>query len=163
MFLSSPRGNVKQTIAIYTLLFFLLNKSYKKGCENPSWHADGYCDDVNNIEACLFDGGDCCGSNVDTTYCVECRCLEGGGDSGGITTSSGTTTPIETTSTTASCNQGWIGDGYCDDINNNVDCSFDGGDCCGTVCTNYCAQCLCLEDGGVIDSATGCGGGPWIF
>ena len=37
----------------------------------------------------------------------------------------------ETTTQTPSCVQGWIGDGYCDDINNNVGCNFDSGDCCG--------------------------------
>ena len=31
---------------------------------NSGWHGDGYCDDVNNNEGCFFDGGDCCGSNV---------------------------------------------------------------------------------------------------
>ena len=25
----------------------------------------------------------------------------------------------------------WFGDGYCDDDNNNEDCEWDGGDCCG--------------------------------
>ena len=50
-----------------------------KGCENPGWHADGSCDDVNNNEACFFDGGDCCGYNVNTQYCSECQCLEWGG------------------------------------------------------------------------------------
>ena len=47
-----------------------------KGCEIPAWHADGYCDDINNNEACFFDGGDCCGSNVDEYYCDICQCLE---------------------------------------------------------------------------------------
>ena len=48
--------------------------------------------------------------------------------------------------TTMSCNQGWIGDAYCDDINNNVNCNFDGGDCCGSIVnTQYCTECLCLE------------------
>ena len=28
------------------------------------------------------------------------------------------------------CNAGWIADNYCDDINNNPECEFDGGDCC---------------------------------
>ena len=28
------------------------------------------------------------------------------------------------------CNQGWIGDGYCHKINNNLPCTYDGGDCC---------------------------------
>ena len=94
------------------------------GCSYPSWHADGWCDDVNNNEACFFDGGDCCGSNVNTDYCSECLCLEEGG-----------------------CyNQGWIGDGYCDDVNNNLDCTYDGGDCCGSnVNTQYCTECQCLE------------------
>ena len=51
----------------------------------------------------------------------------------------GTTTPF--------CTQGWIGDSYCDDINNNVGCNFDGGDCCGAnVNTQYCSDCLCLEE-----------------
>ena len=50
------------------------------GCSYPSWHADGYCDDENNNEACFFDGGDCCGSNVDTQYCTVCQCLDGGGE-----------------------------------------------------------------------------------
>ena len=33
----------------------------------------------------------------------------------------------------------WVGDTFCDDNTNNVDCNFDGGDCCGpNVTTNYC-------------------------
>ena len=51
----------------------------------------------------------------------------------------GTTTPY--------CTQNWIGDAYCDDINNNVYCNFDGGDCCGAnVNTDYCDECLCIEE-----------------
>ena len=39
----------------------------------------------------------------------------------------------------------WRGDGSCDDGNNNIDCNFDDGDCCGS-CVNrqYCTDCLCL-------------------
>ena len=77
------------------------------GCEIPSYHGDTYCDDENNNEACFFDGGDCCGSNVNTQYCTLCQCLEGG----------------------SNCN-GNAGNGYCDDINNNLACNSDGGDCC---------------------------------
>ena len=52
------------------------------GCVEPSWKGDGYCDDDNNVEGCEFDGGDCCGTNVDKTFCNKCECLEedGGGD-----------------------------------------------------------------------------------
>ena len=75
---------------------------------------------------------------------MECLCFEGGGGSSG-----GTTTPSGTTAS-GGCNQGWIGDGYCDDITNNLDCTYDGGDCCGSnVNTQYCTECLCLEGGGL--------------
>ena len=55
------------------------------------------------------------------------------------------------------CTSGWIGDGYCDDSNNNADCSYDGGDCCGAnVNTQWCTECLCLEDGSTtLTSSTG--------
>ena len=44
------------------------------------------------------------------------------------------------------CNLGWIGDWFCDDENNNIECDFDGGDCCGPyVDTTYCEQCVCLN------------------
>ena len=93
------------------------------GACNQGWIGDGYCDDINNNVDCNFDGGDCCGANVNTDICSECLCLEGGGE--GITSaSSGTTSTIS-----GECYQGWIGDGYCDEINNNIGCNFDGGDC----------------------------------
>ena len=96
------------------------------GCSYPNYHGDGYCDDQNNNEACLFDGGDCCGGVIDPNFCTECLCLE-----------------------EVNCNQGWIADGYCDDINNNLACIYDGGDCCGAnVNTQWCTECLCLEGGG---------------
>ena len=93
------------------------------GCDYPDWVGDEYCDDENNIADCSFDGGDCCGDNVDTSFCSQCLCLE-------------------------ECDYpDWVGDEYCDDESNIADCSFDGGDCCGdNVDTLFCSQCLCLED-----------------
>ena len=39
----------------------------------------------------------------------------------------------------------WIGDGFCDDINNNGGCKYDGGDCCGAnVKKHYCLECECI-------------------
>merc|ERR1711884_27389 len=43
-------------------------------CGVPSWKGDGFCDDENNNAGCAYDGGDCCGTNVNTTYCTECKC-----------------------------------------------------------------------------------------
>ena len=45
-------------------------------CGNPLMSGDGYCDDVNNNAGCDFDGGDCCGDNVDKRYCSKCICYE---------------------------------------------------------------------------------------
>ena len=38
------------------------------------WIGDGFCDDANNIEECDYDGGDCCGINVQKNFCVNCTC-----------------------------------------------------------------------------------------
>ena len=58
--------------------------------------------------------------------------------------SGGTTTPSGTTACEG-INQ-YIGDGYCDDINNNLACTYDGGDCCGSNAnTEYCTECQYLE------------------
>jgi hypothetical protein len=47
---------------------------------------DDSCDDGNNNEKCNYDGGDCCGNDVNTEYCDECQCLEDG-----VTTPQGST------------------------------------------------------------------------
>ena len=40
-----------------------------------------------------------------------------------------------------SCDISWIGDGWCDDINNNAGCDFDGGDCCWSTCVSSTYTC----------------------
>ena len=45
-------------------------------CGVPSWKGDNICDDENNNCGCEWDGGDCCGSNVNTQYCSACECLD---------------------------------------------------------------------------------------
>ena len=38
----------------------------------------------------------------------------------------------------------WIGDNFCDDINNNEECHYDDGDCCGlSAQKNFCFKCTC--------------------
>ena len=70
------------------------------GC-NAGWTGDMYCDDINNNMECAYDGGDCCGTNVNTDYCQICGCLDPNGSNGGgsTTTMGPTTTNQETTST----------------------------------------------------------------
>ena len=50
-------------------------------CEVDEWKGDGACDDGNNNGGCDFDGGDCCGSNVNDKYCKICQCKERSGQS----------------------------------------------------------------------------------
>ena len=45
-------------------------------CGFPMYKGDGYCDDPNNNCGCDWDGGDCCGNNVDTLFCTTCKCLD---------------------------------------------------------------------------------------
>ena len=62
------------------------------GC-NEEWTGDMYCDDINNNMECGYDGGDCCGCDVNTDYCTECQCLDPNGSGGGTTCSQTTTVP----------------------------------------------------------------------
>ena len=49
----------------------------------------------------------------------------------------------------------WANDQYCDDENNNADCNWDGGACCGNNASgwdNWCADCECLDPNGGSDT-----------
>ena len=40
----------------------------------------------------------------------------------------------------------WIGDGFCDDMNNQKLCDFDSGDCCGAFTKiHFCMECRCIR------------------
>ena len=48
-----------------------------------------------------------------------------------------------------------MGDGYCDDATNNIECNYDGGDCClDPVNTQYCSECQCIGGGSTVDPGT---------
>ena len=40
-----------------------------------------------------------------------------------------------------------IGDAICNDETNNFGCNYDGGDCCVNVITAFCSECNCLASG----------------
>ena len=90
---------------------------------------DGKCHDLLNIAACNFDGGDCCGPNVDRRFCTECACLN------------------ENYSCLSEKDMIFWGDAFCHDEFNTPGCGFDGGDCCGpNVQERYCSQCKCFQE-----------------
>ncbi len=117
-----------------------------------SWDCAG-CNCPGDIPAVCGDGA-CTGGETYETCPEDCDQPSGCADVGG--------------------NDSWIGDGWCDSINNNGDCNFDGGDCCPCTCYDnvdagcpeaggcyagegiydYCGTCdLCYADG---DSSVTC-------
>ena len=91
-------------------------------CGLKQYQGDGNCDDANNNCGCKYDGGDCCsgsvkGGVVKTSYCTYCNCKDPKHADKGC---NATCTAPE-----------YIGDGNCDDENNNCGCKYDKGDCCG--------------------------------
>ena len=72
---------------------------------------NGFCNDETNIAASNYDGGDCCGHNVNTSHCFECACHLKESCAAGVH-------PL-------------VGNGFCDEETNNIDCAYDGEDCCG--------------------------------
>ena len=79
-------------------------------CPNYTAIGDGICHDENNNAVCQYDGGDCCLANVNTTVCKKCHC-----------NTAGNFDPCP--------NYKLIHDGQCNEVNNNLICSFDGEDC----------------------------------
>ena len=62
-----------------------------------------------------------------------------------------TVTAVTVTVTAGHCSSdvdhSFIGDGYCDDVLNNLDCGFDEGDCClNNTITLFCTICKCYDD-----------------
>ena len=71
---------------------------------------NGICEDDYNNPVCQYDGGDCCMANHDTTICTECQCIQ-----------EPTFDPCPSFDR--------IADGQCNEINDNLICSYDGEDC----------------------------------
>ena len=88
---------------------------------------------MTNTDICDYDGGDCCLTEVNLSFCKydECTCHEDGLIH---------YEPIY-------CEDMILGDGICDDLHNTPNCNFDGGDCCSSSSNmNYCNLCLCLNE-----------------
>ncbi|CAN0261753.1 unnamed protein product, partial [Scytosiphon promiscuus] len=98
---------------------------------------EGICDEVNNNAECGYDGGDCCPSTCDSSasdYCPEDSrvCVDPLAVDFGYVGYENCT--------------GWLpdmGNGLCNEENNNAECGYDGGDCCECSCQP--SQYLCLS------------------
>jgi hypothetical protein len=71
------------TFYLLEIYFFLIYSHkisieflFNLGCHNLTLVGNGLCEDETNTLECNFDDGDCCGSNITTSHCTECQCLE---------------------------------------------------------------------------------------
>merc|ERR1712032_1814229 len=110
----------------------------KKQCGVVAYVGDGRCDDNNNNCGCDWDKGDCCGTSGDKRqflYCGKCKCLDPSFAKGSCSGKCGVVA--------------YVGDGRCDDNNNNCGCNWDNGDCCGSSGDKrqwvYCSKCKCMD------------------
>ena len=64
--------------AIFNLLVLAptVTASCIKTCDDLTGWRDGFCDDENNNCGCGWDGGDCCRTDSDNAFCLDCLCLE---------------------------------------------------------------------------------------
>ena len=86
---------------------------------------NGFCNDETNHLDCDYDGGDCCLHSANFNECSECICHHEEPCAAGILPSS-------------------IGDGFCNDELNNIQCYYDGLDCClSPVDETFCSNCSC--------------------
>lgn len=126
---------------------FILNSELEveKCTVDPLIIGDELCHDVANEEICQHDGGDCCKTFVNKTFCKECRCHE---------SAKVHVDPLLKNKgawyeelTNHFCVISWIGDGICQKANNFDSCHFDGGDCClsSIFSTHMCKECSCLH------------------
>ena len=53
----------------------ITTNEYLVGGGKSEWVKDGLCDDMNNNEACNYDGGDCCGVYSNKRFCLKCECI----------------------------------------------------------------------------------------
>ena len=100
--------------------------------------------------------GDCC-SNPNTNYCQECTCYLKETCRAGFFPSSVGDGLCNDENNNEECSYDFgdccqasdlVGNFICNDEANHPECNFDGGDCCLTIKnTDYCSQCLCSVHG----------------
>ena len=73
---------------------------------------NGHCNDEANNAEHSYDGGDCCGYNINKVHCSLCICHNEEVCEARIT-------------------HQLVGNGFCDSKTNIEICNYDGGDCCG--------------------------------
>ena len=146
-----PKKGAMIRILCHIYLVLVLSGAYAAAkydnCANGNKDTiqDFACDNENNNEECAYDGGDCClctnhfprsDDVIGEVFDIFCR-----DPSSGCLDSRVDMYP--------NCTDGVIpdiGDGWCDMVNNNKGCLFDGGDCCDCArASNESSFSLCVD------------------
>ncbi|CAN0447665.1 unnamed protein product [Ectocarpus sp. 12 AP-2014] len=114
--------------------------------ENCGWApgiGDGYCSEDLNTPECAYDGGDCCSctcqNNFDDDWaCTTFACIDP--EAACVNDDDITVDMFENCRYPVD-----IGNGWCDEGNNNEACAYDGGDCCECTCENGGKDYRCME------------------
>ncbi len=156
-----------------------------------TWIGDGDCDSANNDVYCTWDGGDCCESSnasCATSITYPCDCLDPdacennpancgpctpdctglecgddgcGGSCGTCAGGQACNAGVCGGATVCDGTESWITDGYCDGSNNNLGCSWDGGDCCESTnpgcATSTIYPCDCQDPEACENNPANCG------
>ena len=113
-------------------------------CTCPqSWVNDQYCDHSCNNRECEFDGGDCC-NNSFANWDYYCKANNVSVSTESLTVFVSSFSGLTLQQCICKECEGvvhWVGDGWCDDMNNNEGCEYDGGDCCNNPKDNYKDYC----------------------
>ena len=64
------------TLCDLVTVFAVTKGANQEGFNNPLV-GNGFCNNETNNAACNYDGGDCCGSNVNLQYFSDCECILG--------------------------------------------------------------------------------------
>lgn len=109
---------------------------------NPNFIGDGACDPdaPYNIEACDFDGGDCCKGTCKKDSAFSCTVKEGDelaeyGPFGFYCVDPSRKEAVINSRLCITDEKYRIGDGKCDSMFNTQECNYDGGDCCEDSCS----------------------------
>lgn len=87
-----------------------------------------YSADANNFYAHAFDNSLCSGNAINSFSAPLDTCILEDGEDYSFKFTNIAPTP--------SCNDDWLGDGFCDALNNNAECNYDNGDCCPDCCVD---------------------------
>jgi hypothetical protein len=125
---------------------------------NTNFIGDGACDPdaPYNIEACGYDGGDCCKETCNRGSAFGCTVKEGDELQGygpfGFYCIDPSQGEAAINPTLCDLDEKYrIGDGKCDLMYNKQECNYDGGDCCENTCDKVFAFYPCGSSGAQYD------------